>query len=94
MLSVEQAQRILRRNQLRATGRHTHVHKEAMAANAVGIRALEGICGQCSHLELQIKPSHRRQSLVEIRCSTGSSPLSLYQKTDLGKTPECFFFSQ
>ncbi len=52
------------------------------------LRALEGICGECSNVELQFDHNQGKDR-VGIRCTVGYSPIVLYENTPLGGQASC-----
>lgn len=62
---------------------------ETMGDTANRMRALEGICGSCTHLVLELNKDNPRKQTVKLRCLAGYSPLGLYINTDLGQKPVC-----
>jgi hypothetical protein len=91
-IDLQEALRILRTLQAEATRPHSRSHLGAQDDNALRIRAVKGICGQCSNLVLEgfLGDGKKR---VRLRCQVGGSPLDLYRKTELGETPVCAGYS-
>jgi len=74
---------------LRRHGKKGHrIHMEAAEDNMNRLRALEGICGKCKNINVEIIPRDGKKTAT-IRCKKGHSPLNLYYDTPLGETPNC-----
>lgn len=68
--------------------RGARTHKDTLFENMLRTRALEGICGDCPNLQIEIYKGHIYME-VTLRCLTGESILNMQRKTDLGQTPVC-----
>ncbi len=88
-INVSEALKILRKQQGRITRKGSRSHLEAEEEAVAKIRALEGICGQCS----QINPKRVRLRMgrngVRLRCRARQTPTFLYLDTPLGVIPNC-----
>lgn len=80
---------ILRAHQARIGKPRNRIHYETMGDTANRMRALEGICGSCTRLVLELKKDNPGKQIVQLRCLAGYSPLELYINTDLGQKPVC-----
>ena len=86
-----EALKILRGLQYAKSNKKSRIHHDSLFGNANRIRALEGLCGQCIHLQLSKEHFDGRQR-VDINCSKGLSPVSLYANTPLGTNASCLSF--
>jgi hypothetical protein len=68
--------------------RHTRIHKDAAGGNTQRLRALEGLCGQCQFVEVDIRRINGKMG-VGIGCDKGLSPIKLYENTPLGEEASC-----
>lgn len=73
--------------------RHSRIHVNTADDNFHRKRALDGICGSCNALIIEIN-SPGRYKEVKLRCREGAIPLDLYRKTELGQTPVCDTFTR
>ncbi len=88
-VEVEVAIGILRQSQFQIGKRHKRYHEETMSDNAIRLRALDGICGQCPNLEINILNLPGGRKGVSLHCQGGQSPVRLYRHTPQGIVPSC-----
>jgi hypothetical protein len=69
------------------------IHGDAAMDNANRLRALEGICGQCSNLGLRFGRKDGK-SIVTLGCSAGHRPSAVYERTPLGEKAICKDYSK
>jgi hypothetical protein len=60
--------------------------------NGQRIRALDGLCGDCAFLKVEIV-EHKGRKRVALECFRNNSPVGLYRRTPLGEVAECSDFS-
>ena len=83
------AMKILRGRQARIGDSHARMHDGAMADTVNRMRALEGICGSCTNLFIEVTRDRLGRETVQLRCRVEHSPLELYRATGLGQEPVC-----
>jgi len=92
---VGRATHILRKAASQLGRRHSRQHCDGIERDELRERALEGLCGQCDALQVEIHsergPNHEGLSL---RCTKGISPIDLYRRTPLGTDADCSGFQQ
>ena len=67
---------------------HTRIHKQAAEDNVNRLRALEGICGRCTNLDLKFLHIDAKDRVV-LKCTKGHIPSALYWKTPPGEEAVC-----
>jgi len=72
---------------------HPRMHTEAAEDNVNRLRALEGICGSCTNLDL-IFPRIDGKERVVLNCKKGHIPVALYGNTPLGEKAVCKDFQK
>mgnify|MGYP001206084617 CR=1 FL=1 len=81
---IEQAAAILRKSGSRVGKRGSRIHDDAAEDNVHRLRAIDGICGRCVNLSIDVQPGK-----VLLRCQKGRSQLDLYRGTPLGEQAQC-----
>jgi len=68
--------------------RRERLHDDTLEKNVQKLRALEGICGSCKHIIINIHPRGRKD-FIGVACRKGNSPVELYVNHPIGTTPNC-----
>lgn len=68
--------------------RGARIHQIAWEDNENRRRSLEGLCGGCDNMRIELFSSNGRDR-VKIVCTTGNNPAKLYYNTPLGTSAEC-----
>jgi hypothetical protein len=87
-ISVEKGIELTRKFSKRQDKRHKRTHANAFETNINIRRALQGICGHCSKLNVETT-HYEERDFVHLRCKQGLSPYNLYESTPLGEVPKC-----
>jgi hypothetical protein len=66
----------------------SRIHEEALEMANERLRALNGICGICENLILNIFYQDGKD-VVATKCKANNSPVELYMNTPLGQVPVC-----
>lgn len=67
---------------------HHRIHENAAIDNVNRMRALEGLCGHCTNLELTFGLRDGKE-IVVLSCSKGYFPIALYESTPYGEEASC-----
>lgn len=90
---IEKGKEVIRSILRRHGGKKRHrVHLEAAEDNVHRLRALEGICGNCKNVKVEIVRRDGKDT-TSVYCRAGHSPLELYYDTPLGEYPGCIDFT-
>lgn len=84
---VTQAKEVMRDLLARYTKRHHRIHGQTALDNVNRLRALEGLCGHCTNLELKFGRRDGKE-IVTLGCARGHSPVGLYEST-FGENASC-----
>lgn len=85
---IAAAKEVLHRFLGRYTHRHSRIHDETALENVNRLRALDGLCGECTSLKLQFD-HNQGKDLVGVGCNKGYSPVVLYDNTLPGEQASC-----
>lgn len=91
--ALREASSALRKNMGKVGKPGSRIHNQAAEENVHRLRALEGICGSCNSLVVEIDRQDNR-SVVRLRCASGLDPLELYRGTPFGAEARCARFSK
>lgn len=91
-VTPQEARSALRKIQI-ASRRNQRLHGNQQEKNVQQMRALEGLCGNCTNLKPLLSQASPNAS-VELRCSANLSPVNLYRNTPLGQEAICEKFEQ
>jgi hypothetical protein len=86
--SVTQAKEVVRDLFARYTKPHHRIHPDAALDNTNRLRALDGLCGKCSNLELTFGRKDGKKVVV-VGCTKDHFPTALYEHTPLGGKAVC-----
>ena len=84
---VAAAKEVLRHLLGRMSHRHRRIHTDTALDNVNRLRALEGLCGACTHVQLTFKHKDGKD-LADVGCIAEHNPIVLYENT-FGETASC-----
>jgi len=82
------ARSVLREFRRKINSKNVRVNRATLENNNYKLRALDGICGNCQNLGIQISDNGNFRG-VSLSCIKRHNPIELYASTPLGETAKC-----
>ena|SRR3989344_3585072 len=85
---ITEAIKVLKRITARKGKRGVRIHQGSAEDAGQRIRALEGLCGDCSNLTTEFTFFDGKPRVM-LRCAAMNSPIELFRRTPFGQEAQC-----